>query len=40
LGDPALAKRLASEARRRVEQRFSVDRMVKETVAVYEKVLA
>src|SRR5580704_6794679 len=25
LGDPALAKRLASEARRRVEQRFSVD---------------
>jgi len=41
LGDPALAKRLADEGRRRVEERFSVDRMVKETVRVYnEKVLA
>jgi hypothetical protein len=39
LGDPALAKRLALEGRRRVEERFSLDRMVRDTVAVYEKVL-
>jgi len=40
LGDPGLAQRLADEGRRRVEERFSVDRMVTETVRVYEKVLA
>ena len=35
-GDHALAQSLAVEARRRVEQRFSVDRMVMDTIAVYE----
>ena len=40
LGDPDLARRLAVEGRRRVEERFSVERMVKETVRIYEKVLA
>jgi hypothetical protein len=39
LGDPALARRLAAAGRRRVEERFSLDRMVRETVSVYEKVL-
>jgi len=34
--DRALAQSLAAEARRRVEQRFSVDRMVTDTIAVYE----
>jgi starch synthase len=40
LGDPDLANRLAMEGRRRVEECFSLDRMVRETVAVYEKVLS
>jgi hypothetical protein len=35
-GDRALAQSVAAEARRRVEQRFSVDRMVMDTIAVYE----
>jgi len=35
-GDRALAQSLAAEARRTVEQRFSVDRMVADTLAVYE----
>ena len=34
--DRLLAQSLAAEARRRVEQRFSVDRMVTDTLAVYE----
>lgn len=34
--DGALARSLAAEARRRVEERFSVDRMVSGTMAVYE----
>jgi glycosyltransferase involved in cell wall biosynthesis len=34
--DRVLAQSLAVEARRTVEQRFSVDRMVLDTVAVYE----
>ena len=39
LEDRELASRLAAEGRRRVEATFSVDRMVQETVRVYEKVL-
>ncbi|HLK47267.1 MAG TPA: glycosyltransferase family 4 protein [Bryobacteraceae bacterium] len=34
--DRALAQRLAAEARSMVEQRFSIDRMVTDTLAVYE----
>ena len=34
--DSALAQSLATEARRKVEQQFSVDRMVMDTIAVYE----
>ncbi len=40
LGDPDLARRLAMEGRRRIEERFSLERMVTETVRIYEKVLA
>ena len=35
LGDPALAVRLAAEARRRVRDRYSVERMVEETLRLY-----
>lgn len=34
--DRVFAQSLAAEARRRIEQRFSVDRMVMDTIAVYE----
>ena len=36
LDDPALARRLAEEARRRVRERFSERRMVEETLRLYE----
>jgi glycosyltransferase involved in cell wall biosynthesis len=35
LGDRDLAERLATEARRRVRERFSLERMVRETLALY-----
>ena len=35
LGDPGLARRLAEEARRRVRERFSAERMVERTLALY-----
>jgi glycosyl transferase family 1/glycosyl transferase family 4 len=40
LGDRALALHLAQQARRMVEQEFSVEHMITRTLAVYEKVLA
>ena len=40
LSDSALASRLAAHARARVETKFSVDRMVDETVRVYERTLS
>jgi glycosyltransferase involved in cell wall biosynthesis len=40
LGDPATTARMAAAARKRVEQRFTIDAMVRGTAAVYEKVLA
>jgi glycosyltransferase involved in cell wall biosynthesis len=39
LGDPALRARLAAAARQCAIERFSVDRMVRETLAVYHRVL-
>jgi glycosyltransferase involved in cell wall biosynthesis len=39
LAEPALAARLAACARTRVEQEFSVERMVNDTVRVYERIL-
>jgi hypothetical protein len=40
LDDPALAARLASQARERVEKEFTVDRMVCDTLRVYQRLLA
>ena len=40
LSDRPLADRLASQARARVERKFSVDHMVNETLRVYERVLS
>ena len=40
LTDRGLALRLAACARSRVEQKFSIDRMVRETVRVYERFLS
>lgn len=37
--DPAEATRLAGNARRTIEERFTVERMVDDTIAVYRKVL-
>ena len=37
--DPAFAARIAAAARRAIEERFTVDRMVDGTMAVYRKVL-
>jgi hypothetical protein len=37
--DPETAARLGANARRRVEERFTVERMVDETIAVYRRVL-
>jgi glycosyltransferase involved in cell wall biosynthesis len=39
LGDEILRKRLSEAGRREVEQRFSEDRMVENTIRVYEDVL-
>jgi hypothetical protein len=39
LADPQLASRIAAQARSRVEQDFSIERTVSETVRVYERVL-
>ena len=36
--DPALAGRFARAGRTRVEQRFTTERMVAETLAVYERL--
>ncbi|HEY0278587.1 MAG TPA: glycosyltransferase family 4 protein [Solirubrobacterales bacterium] len=38
IGDPAAASRLGSAARSRLEQRFTLARMVERTIAVYEGV--
>jgi len=40
LGDPVLRSRLAQQARKQVERRFTVDHMVENTVRAYERVLA
>ncbi len=40
LGDRSLAARLADCARKKVEAAFSIDRMVNETIRVYERILA
>jgi hypothetical protein len=37
--DPAEAARLAGNARRTIEERFTVERMVEDTIAVYRRVL-
>jgi glycosyltransferase involved in cell wall biosynthesis len=37
--DPAEAARLGANARRTIEERFTVERMVEETIAVYRRVL-
>ena len=37
--DPAEAQRLAANARRTIEERFTVERMVEDTIAVYHRVL-
>ncbi len=39
LDDPALASRLAACARPRVEKEFAVERMINETVRVYQRIL-
>jgi hypothetical protein len=39
LADRVLASRLAARARSRVEEQFSLDRMVNETLRVYERIL-
>jgi glycosyltransferase involved in cell wall biosynthesis len=39
LADPLLASRLAARARSRVENEFSLDRMVNGTLQVYERIL-
>ena len=40
LSDHALASRLAARARSRVEKEFSLERMVQDTLRVYERILA
>jgi len=39
ISDPALAARLATAARTRVESDFSIDQMVNQTVKVYERIM-
>jgi Glycosyl transferases group 1/Glycosyltransferase Family 4 len=39
LNDPVLAQRLSTAARSRVEQDFTIERMVHQTVQVYERML-
>jgi hypothetical protein len=38
-GDPALVRRLGEAARRTIEERFTVDRMVRRTMEIYRQVL-
>jgi glycosyltransferase involved in cell wall biosynthesis len=40
LDDPDLARRLGEQGRRRIEERFSLERMVRETEAFYASLLA
>jgi Glycosyl transferases group 1/Glycosyltransferase Family 4 len=40
LGDPELAARLSAAARARVEQQFTIERMMNQTVQVYERMLS
>jgi len=40
LHDPAFAAKLAAQGRSRVAERFSVDKMVTETIRVYERILS
>jgi len=40
LGDPGLASRLSTAARARVEKEFTIERMVNQTVEVYERMLS
>ncbi len=40
LQDPALADRLAAAARRQIEERFSLDALIRNTLRVYEEVLS
>jgi glycosyltransferase involved in cell wall biosynthesis len=40
LRDPALSSRLAAAGRERVEQRFTADRMVQDTLDVYRRLRA
>ena len=40
LDDAALARRLGAEGRRTVEERFTVDAMVRGTIDVYRKLEA
>jgi len=40
LDDPALARAMGASARHSVEMRFSIPRMVRDTIGVYRKVLA
>jgi len=39
-GDPELARRLGSAARQTVQERFTIDMMVRKTIETYHKVLA
>jgi glycosyltransferase involved in cell wall biosynthesis len=39
LRNPELARQMGQAGRRRVEQLFTVDRMVRQTEAVYEELL-
>jgi len=38
LGDPGLRRRMGAEGRRRVEERFTIDRMAADTASVYRSV--
>ena len=40
LGDPELAAQLSAAARARVEKQFTIERMVSQTVQVYERMLS
>jgi glycosyltransferase involved in cell wall biosynthesis len=40
LGDPELASRLSTTARARMEKEFTIERMVKRTIEVYERMLS
>jgi glycosyltransferase involved in cell wall biosynthesis len=40
LGDRSLAERLAGCARKKVEEKFSIEHMVNDTIRVYQRILA